>query len=153
MAPAPVFAPIDPIVEKNTARIASDLGWDGNWPALAIALPLRGVAHQLARHSELLRCDDSVGNAVVFHFRIPYDNLCAAGSVDKLCVGLTERFGKTAKVEVEIGAVQITADILEQAEQRVRQRAAEQKVQADPFLQNLMHEFGAIVTQESIRPV
>ncbi|HWZ49168.1 MAG TPA: DNA polymerase III subunit gamma/tau [Herbaspirillum sp.] len=151
--PAPVFAPIDPIVEKNTARIAADLGWDGNWPALAIALPLRGVAHQLARHSELLRCDDSVGNAVVFHFRIPYDNLCAAGSVDKLCVGLTERFGKTARVEVEIGAVQMTADILEQAEQRVRQSAAEQKVQADPFLQNLMHEFGATVTQESIRPV
>lgn len=149
----PVFAPIDPVVEKNTARIAADLGWDGNWPALAIALPLRGVAHQLARHSELLRCDDSVGNAVVFHFRIPYDNLCAAGSVDKLCAGLTERFGKTARVEVEIGAVQTTADILEQAEQRVRQSAAEQKVQADPFLQNLMHEFGATVTQESIRPI
>jgi DNA polymerase-3 subunit gamma/tau len=151
---APVAeAPIDPVVEKNTARIAADLGWDGNWPALAIALPLRGVSHQLACHSQLLRCDDSLGNVVIFHFRIPYDNLCAAGSVDKLCAALTERFGKTAKVEVEIGAVQWTADIVAQAEQRVRQQAAEQKVQADPFLQNLMHEFGVTVTQESIRPV
>jgi DNA polymerase-3 subunit gamma/tau len=146
-------APIDPVAEKNTARIAADLGWDGNWPALAITLPLRGVSHQLACHSQLMRCDDSLGNVVIFHFRIPYDNLCAAGSVDKLCAALTERFGKTAKVEVEIGAVQRTADIVAQAEQRVRQQAAEQKVQADPFLQNLMHEFGATVTQESIRPV
>jgi DNA polymerase-3 subunit gamma/tau len=151
---APVAeTPIDPAVEKNTARIAADLGWDGNWPALAIALPLRGVSHQLACHSQLLRCDDSLGNVVIFHFRIPYDNLCAAGSVDKLCAALTERFGKTAKVEVEIGAVQLTADIVAQAEQKVRQQAAEQKVQADPFLQNLMHEFGVTVTQESIRPV
>ncbi|HEY4074319.1 MAG TPA: DNA polymerase III subunit gamma/tau [Herbaspirillum sp.] len=153
VAPPVAEAPVDPVVEKNTARIAADLGWDGNWPALAIALPLRGVSHQLACHSQLLRCDDSLGNVVIFHFRIPYDNLCAAGSVDKLCAALTERFGKTVRVEVEIGAVQLTADIVAQAEQRVRQQAAEQKVQADPFLQNLMHEFGVTVTQESIRPV
>ena len=153
VAPPVAEVPIDPVVEKNTARIAADLGWDGNWPALAITLPLRGVSHQLACHSQLLRCDDSLGNVVIFHFRIPYDNLCAAGSVDKLCAALTERFGKTVRVEVEIGAVQLTADIVAQAEQRVRQQAAEQKVQADPFLQNLMHEFGVTVTQESIRPV
>jgi DNA polymerase-3 subunit gamma/tau len=153
VAPPVAEVPVDPVVEKNTARIAADLGWDGNWPALAIALPLRGVSHQLACHSQLLRCDDSLGNVVIFHFRIPYDNLCAAGSVDKLCAALTERFGKTVRVEVEIGAVQLTADIVAQAEQRVRQQAAEQKVQADPFLQNLMHEFGVTVTQESIRPV
>lgn len=148
-----MFAPVDPEAEKNTARIAADLGWDGNWPSLAIALPLRGVAHQLARHSQLMRCDDSIGNVVVFYFRIPYENLCAAGSVDKLCTALTERFGKNTRVEVEIGAVQLTADILALAEQAVRQRDAEQKVEADPFLQTLMREFGVTVAQESIRPV
>ena len=152
-APAVVLTPVDPAVEKNILRIAATLDWDGNWPALAPKLPLRGVAHQLACHSQLLRCDDSMGNVVAFHLRIPYDNLCAAGSVDKVCAALTERFGKTVKVEVEIGAVQLTADILAQAEQRALQQAAEQKVHADPFLQNLMREFGATVTQESIRPV
>ncbi|HEY4316607.1 MAG TPA: DNA polymerase III subunit gamma/tau [Herbaspirillum sp.] len=154
-APAqlPVYAPADPAAEKNIARIAADLGWDGNWPALAVALPLRGVAHQLACHSQLLRCDDSQGNNLVFHFRIPYENLCAAGSVDKLGAALTERLGKTARVEVEIGDVQMTTDILAKEAQQVRQLAAERKVQADPFLQNLTREFGATVTQDSIRPV
>jgi DNA polymerase-3 subunit gamma/tau len=152
-AAVPVYAPADPAAEKNIARIAADLGWDGNWPALAVALPLRGVAHQLACHSQLLRCDDSVGNSLVFHFRIPYENLCAAGSVDKLGAALTERLGKTARVEVEIGDVQMTADILAKEAQKVRQQAAERKVQADPFLQNLTREFGATVTQDSIRPV
>ena len=152
-APAPVFAPRDPAAEQNIARIAANLGWDGNWPALAVELPLRGVAHQLACHSQLLRCDDSAGNNLIFHFRIPYENLCAAGSVDKLGAALSERFGKTAKVEIEIGDVQHTADILAKEAQRVRQQAAERQVQADPFLQNLTREFGATVMQESIRPV
>jgi DNA polymerase-3 subunit gamma/tau len=152
-SPAVSYAPTDPAAQQNIARIASELGWDGNWPALAVALPLRGVAHQLACHSQLLRCDDSLGNVLTFHLRIPYENLCAAGSVDKLGAALTERFGKTAKVEVEIGGVQMTADILAKEAQKVRQQAAEQKVQADPFLQNLTREFGATVTQESIRPV
>ncbi|MDB5777299.1 MAG: polymerase subunit gamma/tau, partial [Herbaspirillum sp.] len=146
------FAPADPEAEKNILRIAADLNWDGGWPALAIALPLRGVAHQLARHSQLCRCDDSVGNALTFGFRIPYENLCAAGSVDKLGAALTERFGKPVRIEVEVGAVQLTADILAQAEQAARQRDAEQRVNADPFLQTLMREFGATVAQESIRP-
>jgi DNA polymerase-3 subunit gamma/tau len=151
--PEAAYAPADPAAEKNIARIAADLGWDGNWPSLAVALPLRGVAHQLASHSQLLRCDDGMGNAVVFYFRIPYDNLCAAGSVDKLGAALTERFGRTAKVEVEIGPVQLTAANLAQAEQKARQQAAEQKVQADPFLQSLAREFGTTVPPESIRPV
>jgi DNA polymerase-3 subunit gamma/tau len=152
-AVAAVYAPADPVAEQNIARIAATLDWDGNWPALAAALPLRGVAHQLACHSQLLRCDDSLGNVLAFHFRIPYENLCAAGSVDKLGVALSERFGKTAKVEIEIGDVQMTADILAKEAQQVRQLAAERKVQSDPFLQNLTREFGATVTQESIRPV
>ncbi|RXZ33223.1 DNA polymerase III subunit gamma/tau [Oxalobacteraceae bacterium CAVE-383] len=149
----PVYAPADPAAERNIARIAAELGWDANWPALAITLPLRGVAHQLACHSQLLRCDDSLGNSLVFHFRIPYENLCAAGSVDKLGAALSERFGKAAKVEVEIGDVQLTADILAKEAQKVRQQAAERKVQSDPFLQNLTREFGATVNQDSIRPV
>lgn len=151
--PAPVFVPHDPAAEQNIARIAADLGWDGNWPALAVQLLLRGVAHQLACHSQLLRCDDSAGNNLIFHFRIPYENLCAPGSVDKLGAALSKRFGKTAKVEIEIGDVQHTADILAKEAQRVRQQAAERQVQADPFLQNLTLEFGATVMQESIRPL
>jgi DNA polymerase-3 subunit gamma/tau len=152
-APAAEAAPVDPEAEKNILRIAAALNWDGDWPSLAIALPLRGVAHQLARHSQLMRCEDGAGDTVVFHFRIPYDNLCAAGSVDKLGAALTERFGRNTRIEVEIGAVRRTADILEQAGQAARQRDAEQRVEADPFLQTLMREFGVTVAQESIRPV
>jgi DNA polymerase-3 subunit gamma/tau len=152
--PAPaVYAPLDPVAEKNIARIAADLHWDGDWPGLAPQLALRGVAHQLACHSELFRCDDALGNTVVFHFRIKYENLCAAGSVEKLSAALTERFGKICRVEVELGEAEHTADALAQAAQRARQQAAEHKVHSDPFLQNLAREFGATVTRDSIRPV
>jgi hypothetical protein len=144
--PAVVF---DPQVQQHTLRTAAVLGWDGDWPALAIVLPLRGVAHQLARHSQLSHCDEISG--VVFHLRIPYDNLCAAGSVDKLAAALTERFGKNVRVEVEIGTVQQTADILEQAEHAAQLQDARERVQADPFLQALAREFGAAVVPESIR--
>lgn len=142
---------IDPQVQQQTARVAAALGWDGAWPALAVALPLRGVAHQLSRHSQLLRCEDGTGNGAVFYLRIPYDNLCAAGSVDKLAAALTEQFGKNVRVEVEIGPVQHTADILAQAEQAAQLQDARERVQADPFLQALAREFGAAVVPESIR--
>ncbi len=128
------------------------LNWDGDWPALAAALPLRGVAQQLAQQSELLQCEDN-GSGVVVHLRIPLETLRSAGAVDKLGAALTEHFGKTVKVSTEIGAVQQTANAQAVAEREARQRQAEENIQSDPFVQTLMREFGATIVPGSIKPV
>ena len=130
----------------------AELGWDGHWPNLAAALPVRGVAQQLAQQSELVLCEIN-GNAVVFSLRVPLATLLSAGSVDKLTAALSERFEKTVRVETQIGAVEQTANAQAIAERAVRQQMAEKSIQNDSFIQTLMREFGATIVTGSIKPV
>ncbi|MGE5652461.1 MAG: DNA polymerase III subunit gamma/tau [Bacillota bacterium] len=127
------------------------LNWDGNWPALAASLPLRGVVQQLAQQSELLRCDVQ-GEGAQFQLRIPLETLRSAGAVEKLTAALIEHFGKPVRVETEIGAVEHTANAQAVAEREARQRQAEENLQRDPFVQALVREFGATIVPGSIRP-
>lgn len=128
------------------------LNWDGDWPALAAGLPLRGVVQQLAQQSELLQCEDS-GDGVQVHLRIPVDTLRTAGAVDKLATALGGHFGKTVRVTTEIGAVAQTANAAAIAEREARQREAEENMQRDPFVQAMIREFNAIIVPGSIKPV
>jgi DNA polymerase III subunit gamma/tau len=130
----------------------ANLNWDGNWPLLAAGLSVRGVAHQLAQQSELVRCDSS-GAAALIYLRIPFDTLRSAGSVDKLATALTEHFGRNVKVETELGTVRHTANAQALAAQAERQRQAEQTAKTDPFIQSMMREFGASIVPGSIKPL
>ena len=127
------------------------LNWDGNWPVLAAALPLRGVVQQLAQQSEMLRCEDN-GDGVQVHLRIPLDTLRSAGSVEKLTSALSEHFGKPVRLSTEIGAVEQTASAAAIADREERLRRAEENLQRDPFVQSLMREFGATIVPGSIKP-
>jgi len=138
-------------VKPLTQTPMPSLNWDGNWPVLAAALPLRGVVQQLAQQSELLQCEDK-GDAVLMHLRIPLETLRSASAVDKLTSALSEHFSKTVRVTTEIGAVQQTANAQAVAEREARQRQAEESLQGDPFVQTMMREFGATIVPGSIKP-
>jgi DNA polymerase-3 subunit gamma/tau len=85
--------------------------------------------------------------------RVPVATLLSAGSLDKLSAALSERFGKTVRVEHQIGAVELTANAQAIAQREVRQQQAEQAIQNDGFVQSLMREFGASIVTGSVRPV
>ncbi|WP_098496348.1 DNA polymerase III subunit gamma/tau [Collimonas sp. PA-H2] len=140
--------PLPPLVLQPDAN----LNWDGNWPVLAAGLAVRGVAHQLAQQSELIKCDSS-GPAALIHLRIPLDTLRSAGSVDKLAAALSEHFDRMVKVETELGNVRHTANAQAMAAQAERQRLAEQTARNDPFIQSMMREFGASIVPGSIKPI
>lgn len=150
--PAPQRPAATPAQQQETARIAAELGWDGHWPTLAASLTaLRGVAHQMAFQSELVRCEALNGGNVCFHLRIPLETLRSSGSIEKLVAALSERFGKEIRVETEIGAVADTANAVAEAERAERQRKAEQKMKSDPFVMSMMREFGASIVPGSIQ--
>ncbi len=128
------------------------LGWDGNWPQLAAALPIRGVVQQLALQSELGKAA-SDGDGAVLHFRVPMATLLSSGSVDKLTTTLNAHFGQPLRITTEIGAVVHTASAQAKAAQAQRQREAEVTIQNDPFVQTLMREFGATIVPGSIKPL
>ena len=142
-APAPAPAKLHPLPSVK---------WDGDWPQLAINLPVRGVAQQLAQQSELTSAREE-GEGLQLHLRVPLETLCSAGSVDKLAAALTEHFNRTVRLTTEIGSVRHTANKKLTAERAERQREAEQTIANDPFVQTLMREFGASIVPGSIKPV
>jgi len=128
------------------------LGWDGNWPQLAAALPMRGVVQQLALQAELVNASAD-GDGTVLHLRVPMATLLSSGSVDKLTAALSAHFGQPLRVTTEIGAVVHTASAQARAAQAERQRQAEATIENDTFVQTLMREFGAAVVPGSIKPI
>ncbi|UGQ47808.1 DNA polymerase III subunit gamma/tau [Massilia endophytica] len=141
---APAKAPYEYVITP-----VPELGWDGNWPMLAAHLPLRGVAQQLATQAELVSCTID-GNAALFKLRCPIDTWCTPPNIEKLTAALSERFGRPARVETEIGPVWYTTTAEAQAHRDACQRAAEETVNSDPFVQSMAREFGAFVVPGSI---
>jgi DNA polymerase-3 subunit gamma/tau len=135
-------APVTPIEALN---------WDGHWPSLAASLPVRGIAHQLAQQSELLRCEIN-NDTPTFHLRVAVETLLASGSVDKLMAALSERFGRNARVTTEIGTVQYTANAAAVADREALQKRTEETFEKDPFILKMFQEFGATIMPGSVRP-
>ena len=144
-------APVAPVAAPVTIPVPA-LNWDGDWPPLAVTLPLRGVVQQLAQQSELIKCETQ-GDGVQFYLRVAVETLRAAGSIDKLAAALSERFSRTVRIETELGPVHHTANSLMLAERAERQRQAELTMHSDPFVQTLMREFGATIVPGSIKPI
>lgn len=147
--------PTVPVAAPKTIQLMpmAELDWDGHWPNLAAALSVRGVAQQLAQQSELRACSIN-GNAVLFKLCVPLQTLLSAGSVEKLTAALNERFAdfkREIRVDVEIGAVEQTANAQAVAERAEKQVQAEQAIHADGFVQILMRDFGASILTGSIR--
>lgn len=155
VTPAPALAPATAPARASTpfkAEPVASLSWNGDWPALAASLPLRGVVQQLAQQSELLRVDTSQA-VPVFHLRVAVLTLLTAGgSGDKLTAALSEHFGRTVRIEGEEGRVEHTANAASVAEREARQKRTEEIFESDPFVQKLMREFGASIMPGSVRP-
>ena len=146
-APAPAKAPHAYVITP-----VPELDWDGNWPALSARLPLRGVAQQLATQAELIACVPDGSHSAVFHVRVPIETWRTPPNVEKLATALTERFGRPVRVETELGPTWYTASAEAQAHREAVQRAAEETVANDSFIQSMIREFGAFVVPGSIVP-
>jgi len=127
------------------------LDWDGNWPAVAAVLPLRGVAQQLAVQAELIECLHD-GHSTTFRLRVPIDTWRSPANVEKLAAALTERFGRKVNVDTELGAVWYTASAEAQAHREACQLAAEETIASDPFVLEMKRAFDAFVVPGTITP-
>jgi len=146
--PAPARAPHAYVVTPVPA-----IGWDGNWPALAAGLQLRGVSQQLALQTELIECVAEAG-AATFRLRVPVDTLRASGNSEKLCAALQECFPAVrVNLDTEIGPVWYTASAEAKARRERLQQEAEATVEADPFVQDMARTFDAFVVPGSVRPI
>jgi DNA polymerase-3 subunit gamma/tau len=145
VAPAPV--PLD--TRPLPPAIPLDLiGFNGDWPALAVGLALKGISYQLAFNSELMALEGST-----LKLSVPVPQYAEASQVAKLKAALAERLGKELDVLVEVGPARRTAAAFDAAARAQRQKEAEREIGSDPFVQSLIREFGASIVPGSIRPI
>ncbi|KVD83788.1 DNA polymerase III subunit gamma/tau [Burkholderia sp. ABCPW 14] len=148
VAPKPAPAPPVDARPLPEAIPLDAIGYDGEWPTLAASLPLKGVAYQLAFNSELTSVDGGV-----LKLAVPVPQYADAAQVSKLKAALADALGKPVDVSVEVGPARRTAAAIAAAGRAKRQREAEQEMSGDPFVQQLLREFGASIVEGSIRPV
>jgi len=147
-APAKAVAP-EPVAAATPPDLSASglTTFDGNWPALAASLPIRGLAQQLAYQSELATVE-----GVTMRLRVPLPPLTDANVVERLEAALTEHFGTPVRVACDIGPARATAAAVDAEQRAERQRNAEDAIAANPFVQALVRDFAAQVVPGSIQP-
>lgn len=133
-----------------TAREPEPRGaWD--WLAVVADLRLGGMAKMLADHCELVSQD---GDAVALRVGEAHKHLLDRAYQDKLVSALHDKYGATLKVSFEIGAA------AEQTPQQVRTRIKEARqaeavaaIESDPFVRELVDQFGGQIDASTIQPL
>jgi len=151
--PAAASKPAAPVAAVDTRPLPpavplDALGFTGDWPALAVDLPLKGISYQLAFNSELMALEGST-----LKLNVPVPQYAETSQVAKLKAALAERLGQNVDVQVEVGPARRTAAAHDAALRARRQQEAEREINADPFVQSLIREFGATIVRDSIRPI
>ncbi len=154
-APAPFSASAAavPAPSLNPANLANraDKSLGDTWSGIVNALIDQGavaaLAQQLALQSEL--CSRESG---VWTLRVAIESLSQPAARDKLQAALQAALGDAAlTLNVEIGPVSDTPARRNAAALTERQNAAEALVQNDPFVQDMIRNWGARIVPGSIK--
>ena len=121
--------------------------FDGDWLRLVNALPLAAMARELARHSTLVSWDKNL-----IKLALPQDKRPLATQKERLAGTLSEYFGRSLKLEIELtdnaGESVAVRDAIVKDE---KQAAAEAAFMADPAVQILLTEGQGRVRAGSIQ--
>ena len=152
-APTPKVAKT--AVPKSTTSAASPASVSSSdrpdWHSLMRALPVRGLVQQLAHQTELQDWVDSPqGVKATVITSLP--QLASVDSVGRLGEALSVHYGKKVQIEIVEGAVGKTVAKIDAQVQQEKRQNAEERIAADPFVQQLEREFGAKVVSGSVRP-
>jgi DNA polymerase-3 subunit gamma/tau len=122
-----------------------------DWHSLMRALPVRGLVQQLAHQTELQEWVDSPqGVKATVITSLP--QLASVDSVGRLGEALSVYYGKKVQITIVEGAVEKTVAKIDAQVQSEKRQNAEERIAADPFVQQLEREFGAKVVSGSVRP-
>ena len=116
---------------------------------MVAAEAVAALTRELGLQSELRSQDQGL-----WTLRVERESLNQAAAREKLQAALQTHVGDAAlKLAVEVGPVTDTPARRNAAAQAERQRAAEDMIQNDPLVQDLMRDWGARIVPGSIRPL
>ncbi|MDO9467214.1 MAG: DNA polymerase III subunit gamma/tau [Thiobacillus sp.] len=148
--------PVEPVAASAPAATplqarepAPNAAWD--WLAVVAALRLGGMAKMLADRCELVSQTD---NAVTLRVGEADKHLLDRAYQDKLVSALRDTYGAALQVTFEIGAA------AEKTPQQVRTRIKEARqaeavaaIESDPFVRELVEQFGGRIDASTIQPL
>ena len=125
--------------------------FDGDWNALINRLPLAGMERMLEHNCELVAWQDGH-----IQLRVPHAqrHLNDRAYQDRLKTVLEQHLGGKLKLEINIGpsSGNTLAEIRDRDnEQKLKTAAA--AIDGDPFVRDLIENFGARVVPSTIKPV
>jgi len=146
--PSPAAAKAKPAARSRPEEKATASWTEPEWGPLVSRMNLGGAVRLLASNCVYLRRD---GNTIHLGLDPRSESLLTQKRKDELATRLSEHFGETLRVDIEL-----TADVGEtpvQEESRLadeRIEAARQSLEADPNVQALKDMFGAELKAETI---
>ena len=147
--PQSVTTVAKPIASAQPATVSSDRP---DWHTLMRQLPVRGLVQQLAYQTELQDWTDSPqGVRATVVTGLP--QLANSDCVGRLSDALSAHFNKKVQIEIVAGVVEKTVAKIDAQDRHEKRQNAEERIAADPFVQQLEQEFGAKVVSGSVRPV
>ena len=143
----PVAPPVAPV---PVASAKPGIPFEGDWPAFVERLGLTGMAGMVARHGELASFENNHLELVVpegyrMYAEKPYQ--------DKLRSELVPHFGDAFRLTVRVGSTAGTSIAAARSRELAKKQAsAAEAIEDDPFVRELVRDFGAEVVTSSIRP-
>ena len=139
-----------PDVQRARGTVASDDAALTKWPALVGRLGLNAMAHQLALRCELVGREE---NGISLRISKADERLFDKPYRDRLTSALRGLLGKELRVIFSTAeTVEASPKAIIDRERAREQDAAEKQMRKDPFVQELLNDFGGALDEGSIRP-
>jgi DNA polymerase-3 subunit gamma/tau len=144
LAPEPQAIEPTPAIEPATGLAAE-------WLDIYLKLGLGGLTGSIAANCTLISVD---GDRWLMHLDPAQSALFNATQHRRLNDALNQYHGRILQLDIELQKPQQETPAQAAARRRgERQRAAEQSIQADPVVQQLMQQFAAVIRDGTIEPV
>ena len=126
------------------------LAQGASWATLMGELGLVGMTRQLAQNCEMTQLtSDGIDLAIPK----AQEHLLAGAHQEKLKIALQQRYGAAFKVAFKVAQGEINSPAaVAKGEQQARQAQAVHEIETDPFVRELVQDFGAKVNASSIKP-
>jgi DNA polymerase-3 subunit gamma/tau len=121
------------------------------WLELFPKLPISGMTGSIAANCTLIAVD---GDNWLLHLDPAHSALFNATQQRRLNDALNQYHGRTLSLSMELIKPEQETPAQAASRRRVnRQREAEESIHGDPFIQQMMQQFGAVVRNDTIEPV
>ncbi|AZF43819.1 DNA polymerase III, gamma-tau subunit [Pseudomonas sp. R1-43-08] len=155
------YSYLDELASEHTAEPAPEpeaepaaapaTGLALQWLELFPKLPISGMTASIAANCTLITID---GDHWLLHLDPAHSALFNATQQRRLNDALNQYHGRTLTIAIELIKPEQETPAQAATRRRLnRQRDAEASIQADPLIQQMMQQFGAVVRHDTIEPV